>query len=107
MDLNLPQYISKKEKNSPKYKVSHLLGRGGFAACHLVIDVENGQKFAAKICPKKKEKMKKSSEVRLRSEIEILRRLSHANITKYEDHFEDSENVYLLMEYCEKIVSYF
>ncbi len=34
------------------------------------------------------------------NEINILRRLSHPNICKYVDHFEDLKYSYLIMEYC-------
>ena len=39
-------------------------------------------------------------QIQLLSEIKIHRSLSHKNVVKVERVFEDSENVYILMELC-------
>ena len=37
----------------------------------------------------------------LQTEIKIHRGLSHKNVVKFEDVFEDHDNVYILMELCQ------
>lgn len=81
------------------------LGSGGFAECFLVTRLNDDKLFAAKITSKKKMSTRKNMESRLRCEIEIMKRLKHHNIVRYEDSFEDDEFVYIIMEYCEKIVN--
>jgi calcium-dependent protein kinase len=39
--------------------------------------------------------------VRLRYEIDILKNLTHPNILRLYEIFEDKKNIYLVTEYCE------
>ena len=52
---------------------------------------------AIKIIPKKRVK----NPAQFQSEINIMRELDHPNIIKLFETFEDSRNVYLVMEHCE------
>jgi serine/threonine protein kinase len=40
------------------------------------------------------------------AEIKIHKALRHPNIVRFEHFFEDSENVYILLEYCENQTFY-
>ena len=82
-----------------KYIKGRLLGKGGFAKCYEFINQETEHSSAAKIIPKKS-LVKSRAKQKLISEIKIHKSLHHPNIVAFEHYFEDSENVYLLIEIC-------
>ena len=82
-----------------KYIKGRLLGKGGFAKCYEFINQENDHSSAAKVIPKKS-LVKSRAKQKLISEIKIHKSLHHPNIVAFEHYFEDSENVYLLIEIC-------
>ena len=82
-----------------KYIKGRLLGKGGFAKCYEFINQETEHSSAAKIIPKKS-LVKSRAKQKLISEIKIHKSLHHTNIVAFEHYFEDSENVYLLIEIC-------
>ena len=82
-----------------KYIKGRLLGKGGFAKCYEFITQETNHSSAAKIIPKKS-LVKSRAKQKLISEIKIHKSLHHPNIVAFEHYFEDSENVYLLIEIC-------
>ena len=82
-----------------KYVKGRILGKGGFAKCFEFINQENQHSSAAKIIPKKS-LVKSRAKQKLISEIKIHKSLHHQNIVAFEHYFEDSENVYLLIEIC-------
>jgi len=82
-----------------KYIKGRILGKGGFAKCYEFISQENQHSSAAKIIPKKS-LVKSRAKQKLISEIKIHKSLHHQNIVAFEHYFEDSENVYLLIEIC-------
>lgn len=55
--------------------------------------------MAAKIIPKASLKKSRHRQ-KLLSEIKIHRSLNHPNIVQFEHVFEDTENVYILLEMC-------
>ena len=82
-----------------KYKRLNLLGTGGFAKCFEVISLENNSRFACKIIPKRNLSETKQR-YKLMLEIKIHKHLQNEHIVSFEDVFEDSENIYIVMEYC-------
>lgn len=82
-----------------KYTKGKFLGKGGFARCYEITNQESKQIFAAKIIPKASLKKARHRQ-KLLSEIKIHRSLNHKNIVKFEHVFEDSQNVYILLELC-------
>jgi len=82
-----------------KYIKGRLLGKGGFAKCYEFINQETDHSSAAKVIPKKS-LVKSRAKQKLISEIKIHKSLHHPNIVAFEHYFEDSENVYLLIEIC-------
>mgnify|MGYP006178066181 FL=1 len=38
--------------------------------------------------------------MRLRREVDIMKRLHHSNIIQFVDVFEDNDNLMMIMEYC-------
>ncbi|RUS14064.1 hypothetical protein BC937DRAFT_94405 [Endogone sp. FLAS-F59071] len=76
--------------------------QGGFARCYEVVDPE-GNRFAAKTVKKESLRITKNRD-KLLAEIKIHRSMNHKNIVKFYKCFEDSVNVYMLLELCEKTV---
>jgi len=82
-----------------KYAKGKLLGKGGFAKCFEVTNLESKKVLAAKII-QKSSLTKSRARQKLISEIKIHKSLHHANIVSFEHVFEDQENVYILLEIC-------
>jgi len=82
-----------------KYAKGKLLGKGGFAKCFEVTNLENKKILAAKIITKAS-LTKSRARQKLISEIKIHKSLRHTNIVGFEHVFEDQENVYILLEIC-------
>ncbi|KAM9965488.1 hypothetical protein ACTFIW_005304 [Dictyostelium discoideum] len=86
-------------KRLKEYRQGEFLGKGGFAKCYLMTEVETNRIYAAKIIPKST-LQKTRARSKLKSEIKIHSSLSHENIVKFEHCFENEENVYILLELC-------
>eukprot|EP01084_Bolivina_argentea_P101898 182624_1 len=90
---------SSRHIHTKKYKVCGHLGKGGFANVYRVQSVDSKNIYACKVINKSKlvhheHKRKLISEIKLHSSIK------HENIVKFERHFEDKTNVYILLEVC-------
>lgn len=82
-----------------RYKKGLFLGKGGFAKCYEMTDLETNILYAAKIITKES-LIKPRAKQKLKSEIKIHKSLSHSNVVKFLHHFEDSDNIYILLEIC-------
>jgi len=82
-----------------RYQKGRFLGKGGFAKCYEVQDMDSKEIFAAKIVSKASV-TKPRAHAKLRSEISIHRSLDHDKVVKFYDYFEDSEHVYIMLEVC-------
>ncbi|KAI3636608.1 hypothetical protein MIR68_005297 [Amoeboaphelidium protococcarum] len=94
-----PPSVLKDKKSTVQFTKGKLLGEGGFAKCYEVWD-QNGTRFAAKVVPKVSLKSEKSKQ-KLFTEIKIHQNLKHPNIVRFKQVFEDSSNVYMILELCE------
>jgi len=83
------------------YEILSILGEGTFGIVKLVQDKKTKEKVAIKILEKKKIKTEEDKR-RVQTEIEILQKMSHINVIKAKKILKDSENIYIMMEYCEK-----
>lgn len=83
----------------------HLL-QGGFAKCYELTDSVGKKVYAGKIVPKAMLKKQHQKE-KMSQEIAIHRNLSHTNIVKFYSFFEDTDNVYVILEICRRRVSFF
>jgi polo-like kinase 1 len=83
-----------------RYQKGKFLGKGGFANVYEFTNTATGEVFAGKVI-NKASLSKHRTKQKLMSEIKIHKRLNHENIVKLERFFEDSENVYILLELCE------
>jgi serine/threonine protein kinase len=94
------------------YLKEKYLGKGGFAYCLQVIDLDSPKvitrilhyqddtKYAMKIMPKIMNG-KIRSKAKIQNEVSILSQMDHPNIAKLVRAFENDKNVYLWMELCE------
>eukprot|EP00742_Colponemidia_sp_Colp-10_P009409 GILJ01010256.1.p1 GENE.GILJ01010256.1~~GILJ01010256.1.p1 ORF type:complete len:759 (-),score=114.58 GILJ01010256.1:264-2540(-) len=87
------------ETVTKRYLKGRFLGKGGFARCHEVRDMENKVIHAAKIVAKNT-LTKARAKQKLMSEIKIHCSLAHTNVVRFEHFFEDDHNVYILLEMC-------
>ncbi|TFK73378.1 Pkinase-domain-containing protein [Pluteus cervinus] len=74
------------------------LGEGGFARVYEVQD-PRGTRLACKVVTKTSLKTKKAK-TKLYAEIKIHRSLEHPNIVRFQECFEDEDNVYMSLELC-------
>lgn len=81
------------------YKQGVYLGKGGFAKVFEVTDQSTNKQFACKII-KQESLQKTKARQKLMQEIEIHKVLEHEGICKFDHYFEDTQNVYILMELC-------
>ena len=82
-----------------QYSKGRFLGKGGFARCYEFTSIETRKLTAAKIVPKAS-LTKSRAKQKLMTEIKIHRSLHHPHIVGFEHFFEDSENVYIVLELC-------
>ena len=73
------------------------LGKGGYSTVFYCEHKKTKRRYAVKVAFKFK-KGKDRSE-RTRTEVRILRKLKHQNIIRLKGSFEDTDNIYLVLEY--------
>ena len=79
---------------SSKYEIIQEIGRGAFSVVYKVRSKENNNIYCLKKINTKKTKDKEN-------EINILSNLSHPNLIKCFFSFYNSENIYIIMDFCE------
>lgn len=77
------------------------IGAGNFGIVYKAEEKNSGKVVAIKIIPKKKINSNVLHK-QLQREIEIHCRLKHGNIVELYAYFQDSKQLYLVMEYCPK-----
>ena len=82
-----------------KYIKGRLLGKGGFAKCYEFTCMDTKKIQASKLV-QKSTLVKSRAKQKLISEIKIHKSLHHPNVVGFEHYFEDTENVYILLEMC-------
>ncbi|KAL1534682.1 CDPK-related protein kinase-like isoform X1 [Salvia divinorum] len=92
------------KKFTSKFEIGEVVGRGHFGyTCSAIAKKGDlkAHKLAVKIIPKSKMTTAVAIED-VRREVKILRALAcHPNLARFHDAFEDSDNVYIVMELCE------
>ncbi|KAJ8338672.1 hypothetical protein SKAU_G00354580 [Synaphobranchus kaupii] len=78
-----------------------VLGKGGFAKCYEFTDLTTNKLYAAKIIPHTRVSKPHQRE-KIDREIELHRILHHKHIVHFFHHFEDKDNIYILLEYCSR-----
>ncbi|RPB27101.1 Pkinase-domain-containing protein, partial [Terfezia boudieri ATCC MYA-4762] len=92
-----PVFLRNKRRNLT-YDRGRQLGEGGFARCYLVQNKE-GKLFAAKTVAKQS-----LGNPRMRQkffgEIHVQKMMRHPNVVRFNECFEDENNIYLILELC-------
>ncbi|KAL3221190.1 hypothetical protein MRX96_029530 [Rhipicephalus microplus] len=83
------------------YRKGKLLGKGGFARVHELVDVRTQQVYAGKIIPRCQVSRPGQKEKILR-EIDLHRPLVNKHVVRLHDFFGDAENIYIILEYCSR-----
>ncbi|KAH7936126.1 hypothetical protein HPB52_018527 [Rhipicephalus sanguineus] len=83
------------------YRKGKLLGKGGFARVHELVDVRTQQVYAGKIIPRCQVSRPGQKEKILR-EIDLHRPLVNKHVVRLHDFFGDTENIYIILEYCSR-----
>ncbi|CRH03907.1 calcium-dependent protein kinase, putative [Plasmodium relictum] len=90
------------EKKKNEYKLGKVLGCGSFGVVRECINKETKEVYAVKIIKKKKKHKKNCNfEKMVKNEIKYLSIMSHENIIKFKDFFEDKNKFYIVLEKCE------
>eukprot|EP01043_Picozoa_sp_COSAG02_P074960 COSAG02_NODE_15238_length_1191_cov_1.102564_1_plen_290_part_10 len=103
-----------KEAGAPAYEVLEQLGAGSFATCVRLRQVDTGEVFAGKLCPKRqltpgqqKKLNRLGTETKLgllgvATEIELHSSLMHHNIVRFHEYFFDqvTSKLCMVLEYC-------
>ncbi len=79
------------------YEVLDDLGKGSYGLVKIGLDIKKKEKVAIKIINKGKLSPKELDCVS--TEIEILKFCKHPNIVNFIDHFENSEYIFIILEY--------
>jgi len=87
------------DHHTKRYKVGRRLGEGGFATVYSVESLDSHRVYACKVINKCRVK-RKEHQRKLVSEIKLHRTLNHHHIVRFHSHFDDTENVYILLEQC-------
>lgn len=76
------------------------IGEGAFGQVFKVRHISTGNLYAIKVISKVKI-LERSMSEQLKQEVRIMYSLNHPNIIKLHNHFEDDNNVYLILELAE------
>lgn len=84
-----------------RYNKGKFMGKGGFARCYELMDSSSERVYAGKIVSKSL-LTKQHSKEKMSQEIAIHRELKHIHVVQFYSFFEDSDNVYILLELCRR-----
>ncbi|CUM53310.1 uncharacterized protein AC631_00551 [Debaryomyces fabryi] len=93
-----------------EYRLVHKLGEGAFSAVYKAVYEPTGRLVAIKIINKANLSGKQIANIH--NEISIMKRLSHPNVLRLVDLFNNDKHCYIVLEYCDggeifnKIIEY-
>ena len=109
----LPNYLPKRDQKVQmsdgtlelpctlrEYELVELLGKGGFSHVYKAHDKTQDMFVAVKIVSRSRIRTP-GDEHRLQREIDTMAFLKHKNVVSLHDFFEDENNFYLVLDYCE------
>lgn len=96
-----PNNIIYDSNTDTTYLRGKLLGKGGFARCYEMLDLNSNKVYAGKIISKHRIS-KPHQRQKIMREVELQRHLKHPNVVEFHSFFEDDENVYITMENCNR-----
>ncbi|XP_046372425.2 serine/threonine-protein kinase PLK1-like isoform X2 [Haliotis rufescens] len=83
------------------YLRGRLLGKGGFARCYELLDLNSNKIYAGKIISKTRI-AKPHQRQKIVREVELQKDLKHKHVVEFHSYFEDNENVYIILENCSR-----
>ncbi|KAJ1651538.1 hypothetical protein IWQ61_007922 [Dispira simplex] len=92
MDINCPELQN-------RYDVKHTVGTGNFSVVKLAIEKISGDSYACKIIRKKKFSMQPKVMHSFAREVQILSTISHSNIIRYHEVFENDQYLCIMTEF--------
>ncbi|XP_013148416.1 PREDICTED: serine/threonine-protein kinase PLK1 [Papilio polytes] len=96
----IPEIIQDPQTKSTYHRL-RFFGKGGFAKCYEIQDMATNQVYAGKIVSKKL-MVKSSQKEKMAQEISIHRSLQHKHVVGFHSFFEDSLNIYIVLELCKR-----
>jgi polo-like kinase 1 len=96
----VPEIVIDPQSNK-RYLRGKFLGKGGFARCYELTNLETRTIYAGKIVAKSM-LTKKHQKDKMAQEIAIHRTLENKFVVQFHSFFEDNENVYVLLELCRR-----
>ncbi|CAB1344080.1 unnamed protein product [Coregonus sp. 'balchen'] len=84
-----------------RYTRGRFLGKGGFAKCYEITDMDTKEVFAGKVVPKSMI-LKPHQREKMTSEIAIHKSLDNPHVVGFHGFFEDDDFVYVVLEICRR-----
>ena len=89
------------EANLRDFEIGDLLGSGAFGSVYKVVHKVSKRVFALKVV--RKDKIRKNKlESQIKNEVKIMYSLDNDYVVRIFNHFEDDENLYLVIEFAEE-----
>lgn len=102
-DIPIPEIVIDSTSGN-RYMKGKFLGKGGFARCYELSEMQTKEIFAGKIVSKLL-LTKQHQKEKMTQEIQIHRAVHHKHIVEFYSFFEDDQNVYIILELCRRRVS--
>ncbi|KAI8774007.1 serine/threonine-protein kinase PLK1 [Biomphalaria glabrata] len=83
------------------YLRGRLLGKGGFARCYEILNLNTNKIYAGKIISKTRISKPHQKQKILR-EVQLQKNLKHRHVVEFINYFEDDSNVYIILENCSR-----
>ncbi|XP_010901426.1 serine/threonine-protein kinase PLK1 [Esox lucius] len=84
-----------------RYMRGRFLGKGGFAKCYEITDMDTKEVFAGKVVPKSMI-LKPHQREKMSSEIAIHKSLDNPHVVGFHGFFEDDDFVFVVLEICRR-----
>lgn len=88
-------------RTQKRYMRGRFLGKGGFAKCYEITDMDTKEVYAGKVVPKSMI-LKPHQREKMSSEISIHRSLDSPHIVGFHGFFEDEDFVFVVLEICRR-----
>ncbi|KAJ3839692.1 Pkinase-domain-containing protein [Lentinula raphanica] len=94
-----PLIIKEEGKVPTHFQLGNCIGRGQFGSVYRALNLNTGQMVAVKRI--RLEGLKEEEVTQLMREVDLVKRLSHPSIIKYEGMHRDSDTLSIVLEYAE------
>lgn len=99
-DIPIPDIVIDPQSGN-RYLKGKFLGKGGFARCYELTEMNSKEIFAGKIVSKQL-LTKPHQKEKMTQEIAIHRAVHQQHIVEFYSFFEDDQNVYIILELCRR-----